>query len=747
MMDLEDKIDEEMSGELGDMVAELRAAKNARIESIGKLVTKRRDEAVSGRKATGIEQIWQEDEEYYIGIDDACRDHVSYLKSPSTVGGISRAPELSGNRCTAFFNVTRQFVDSGTARMADILLPNNDWNFAVKPSPVQDDLEKIAMELGGDPQQAADDKSARQREAQDKAEVSQKQIQDWLVECQYTAQVRQVIEDAGRIGTGVLKGPVPKIRKLRKTQEKDGKLALIISDSVAPVSKWVDPRNCFPDPNCGSDIQNGAYFIERDYFNARQLKDLKKDSSYLAEAIDSVLDEGPNKCNYCDGVRDPEAMTKDEDRFELWYYYGLVDLDGLDALNVDTKMAGGSKHSVPAIVVMVNETPIKAFLNPLSTGEYPFDFFPWQARNDSPWGIGIARQGRTPQDMINSAARSLMENGGLSKAPQLILRQKAIRPADNNWTLYGGKIWYATEEVDIRSVSDAFMSVNIPMMQQELNAIIELGYKMMEDATGIRFLLQGEQGSAPDTVGGMELLNRNASAGLRRLARMFDEKITEPHIRRYYVHLMEYGPEEAKGDVVIEAVGSTALVERDIQAIESLAILQMSINPAFGLDPEKAMTQVLIAKRMIPDKWQLTEEQKKAAAEQPPPADPAIEVAKIRSQTDLQIAQQREQTSQHKIQVDTDRDTVYVQAQTERDQATYTAKIEELRIKRELALLEYANKRDLTLDQIKADLAKETMRLTTQKELAGIKVGKAPQVATPAVEPPQHAPDGRAFQE
>ena len=43
----------------------------------------------------------------------------------------------------------------------------------------------------------------------------------------------------------------------------------------------------------------------------------------------------------------------------------------------------------------------------------------------------------------------------------------------------------------------------------------------------------------------------------------------------------------------IEAVGSSALVERDIQAMESMALLQLSVNAAFGLRNAHALEPVL----------------------------------------------------------------------------------------------------------------------------------------------------------
>ena len=62
-----------------------------------------------------------------------------------------------------------------------------------------------------------------------------------------------------------------------------------------------------------------------------------------------------------------------------------------------------------------------------------------------------------------------------------------------------------------------------------------------------------------------------------------------------------------------------------------------------------------------------------------------------------------------------------------------------------LAMLDYANRNQITIDTLKAKLADTTLKLQVQRELAGAD-GKGPQVATPPDEPPGRAPNGMAYQ-
>ena len=712
------RMDEE-SAEIAEVSSEEQEAQRlAVIESLGKQIGKKRDNAVRGRLLSGVETIWAEDEDYYHGIDDLNRNRVGMIKPAGVNGGLVRnSVDVDESRCTAFFNITGQFVDSAASRLGDILLPSGDWNFVVEPTSVPDNPETTLVQ------------------ADATVQAGETRIKDWLEECAYHGHVRRVIDDTARAGTGVLKGPVPEVCKKRGSMD------------IVPVSRWVDFWNCFPDPGCGDSIHDGDYFFERELISARKLRELKQDGvGFLDEMIDKVLDEGPGRRHYSDGFRVSGEETADDEPFEMWHGYCHVPKSSLEAAQVDCSDIDAKEDSVPVVVVLVNETVIKAFLNPLEDGSFPYDFMVWQRVKGSPWGIGIARKGRVAQDMLNAAARAMMDNAGLSASPMIIVRRGAIYPADGQWTLRARKVFIAKEESDTRPVSDSIQAINIPTMQAELSSVIETAYKMMEEATGVLYLLQGQQGSAPDTVGGMELLNRNASAPLRRLSRVFDEAITEPHIKRYYQWLLQYGEDAEKGDMVIKAVGTSALVEREVRAIETQQLLAASVNPAFGLSPEKTMTELLKMKRLTPERFMLDEQEKQDMAQQQAPPAPAVQAAQIRAQAQVEATHIKEQSTIQKAQIDSDRDTAYNDSLARRDQMNAELRMQELTLKRDLAMLDYANKKEITLEQVKAKLADKVMSLKVQKELAMMDA-RSDQVATPPNEPPGRADNGQAFYE
>lgn len=788
------EIAEMLPEEILQAMEQEKAKRLEQIEAIGQAIAKKRDEAVKGRSASGIEQEWAEDEEAYLGIDDANRgEGVAYKPTSHSGSAIIPRKGKGDGRSTVFLNITRPYTDAASARVADMLLPTDDKNWSIKPTPVPEIdsfLKKQTQQSAGalapapvppaggavppgmsgppQPPQQQDQIAMYVQEAMEimatarkQAEGAETQIEDWLVQCNWHAEMRKVIEDCSRIGTGIMKGPTPIKRKKMKTKEEGGAMSLSVEMKTDPASKRIDPWKFYPDPNCGESIHNGQYVFEVDDLTVRQLRDLRGTPGYLDEMIDKIIEEGPGKKNLDTTRRIGKERTNDDDLYQVWYFYGHIDRDDLELMNVDVDCC--KKDAIPAIVTLVNDSAIKAHLNPLDSGEFPYDVMPWQRRQGSWAGVGVSRQVRTPQKMINAGTRNMMDNAGLSGGPQIIIRRNAIEPVDGSWAMTPRKFWYAKEDADVRNVGDAIMAINIPNMQNELMNIINFALKMAEDVTGLPQIMQGQTGDAPDTVGGMTMLQNNASTVLRRIARTFDDCITEPHIRRYYEYLMMYGDDKYKGDFQIDARGSTALVERDLQ---NQAIMQMSnlvLNPAFGLSPSKWIVEAIKAQRLDPKKFEMTEEEKAQVAQQQQPEAPQVAAAKIRAEVDLKkkemeitadqgMSQQDAEIEKFKIQRDIDRDTVYVNAERERTISEHDGRMSELQMKLQLAQLDYAAKHQMTLEQVKASLAETAMKLRAQKELAmgsqlvDLHKHATPQVITPAVEPPGRAKPGEAFQ-
>ena len=701
-----------------------------RLQAFGQSMANQRDEWIRARYSYGVDKRWIEDEDQYNAKDNIAKQ-ASQMMTSVEQGYPVTTQMAKPHRSTVYIGMTRQKTNAAEARISDILLPTDDRNWGIKPTP-----KPKLMAMSRDTQMAGDRETgqplthpetgqplamrdiarASLEVARKKSDAMQLEIEDQLVECDYNGELRKVIHNSARLGTGVIKGPIVTNRTRKAWQpykDMQGNTIhqLDIVNEVTPASFSIDPRNVWPDPGCGDSIHNGKGIYEREQMTSRQVRDLAKQPGFMKDQIRKVLEEGPKKSVTFQELKDDDQRDIARDVYEMWSYWGDVDHDDLEAAGI--KLGNKDElRSVSACVVMINSTIVKAYLNPLEGGELPYDFYVWERVSDSVWGYGIPYLMRAQQKVLNAAWRQMMDNAGVTSGPQIIVKAGAIQPADKQWQLSARKIWFATDEVD--DVRKAFTAVEFNSHQGELSGIIKMAMELADMETGVPVIMQGEKGAAPDTVGGMQMLMNSANVVLRRLVKQFDDMVTRPHIRRYYDYNMMYNEdEEIKGDFSIDARGSSALLIRDIQNQAFLNLLAAGANPVYGvyLDTQKLFEKALQAQHIDPkdvfkseDELEKIKEQQKNPQEAP--SDPALAVAQLRGQIEMEKAKAQNAGDMAELQV---RQSI---AQQEGE-----IRMAEMQLTREIEMLKMANTQNLTLEQIKAKLADTAMRERGKKEL------------------------------
>ena len=750
----------EVDIEIMDPEAE-RQRQEEKLQAFGQGMAQQRDEWIRSRYSYGVDKRWLEDEDQYNARDNVNKA-ASQMMTSVEQGFPVTTQHAKPQRSTVFIGMTRQKTNAAEARLADILLPTDDRNWGIQPTPdpyllnmsrddrpadmglmqgaaapamnAQPVMPPQGMVGGampppqqpgqaltgpqGQPLRMKDVARSVMEMAQKKAHAMQNEIEDQLIECDYNSELRKVIHDAAVLGTGVIKGPIVTNRTRRAWQPYTDAMGnqiheIMVVDEISPASFRVDPRNVWPDPGCGESIHNGKGIYEREQLTPRQVRDLAKQPGFMKDQLRRVLEEGPKKSAIFQELKDEDQRDVARDVYEMWTYWGEVDHDDLEAAGVEV----GEKdelRSISACVVMINNTVVKAFLNPLDDGGIPYDFYVWEKVAGSVWGYGIPYLMRAQQKVLNAAWRQMMDNSGVTSGPQIVVKPSVIQPADKQWQLSARKIWYATDDMD--DVRKAFATFEFNSHQAELAGIIKMATELADAETGVPTIMQGEKGAAPDTVGGMQMLMNSANVVLRRLVKQFDDMITKPHIRRYYDYNMMYGEdEEVKGDFTIDARGSSALMIRDIQNQAFLNLLAAGANPVYGkyLDPKKLFEKALQAQHVDPAEVfkpeeeieQILEMEKQAASRGPGP-DPRIAAAQIRAQTDIQ-----------KVQAQNQGDMMELNTRLQIAQFNMQTRQQELQMQREIEMLKMANQQNLTLEQIKAKLADTAMRERGRKEL------------------------------
>lgn len=697
-----------------EVIAKVAAARAERLEAFGRVVQKMVDEAIDARDASGIESRWIEDLQQYYGYDskDGALRSLAERASDGVSGGARDIQRRT--RSKVVVNITRPKTNAAIARLADMLLPTDDKNWSIRPTPNPDlsadthDTETVLTQGGqpitkpdGSPLTVADAASAAIAEAAERAKRMERVIEDQLIECNYNAEFRKGLWDLCVLGTMILRGPYVKRYRQKQWTKTENGWAVTFVDKDAPAVVRVSPWNFYPDPACGGEIQNCRYTVEVDQWNAKMLRALRGQPGYLDDQINECLNEGPKQSRRTkrastQHIVPGEYATSDDAMFDVYIVHGEFTKGALEDAGVEGCECASDEERQDAVsgcVFLCNGRVIKAYLNPLDTGDLPYSVAVYERIEGQLFGAGVPFILRNPARVVIAGWRMMMDNAALSSGGQIVLNRKLVEPADGSWDLRGAKIWYARDGAqDVRAT---FATFTIDTRQQELQAIIDRALRFAEDESSLPALLEGQRGTAPEQVGSMTLLFNNANSVLRRLVKSIDDNITDPTITRMYDWNMQHNPdEEIKGDFQVDARGSSTLMQRDIQKQMLLQVANYVLHPLLGrfhknagFDWLKSMYEmnhidsksILVSEEEVPGILQQMQE-----AAQNQPQDPRVAVAQIQAQ----LAQEKLRATME---------------DAERERQFDAAKWE---LEYQLQMIKYANENRMKLEDVKTEMTK-----------------------------------------
>lgn len=683
-------------------------------QRFGAIVQGMVDEAVQARDASGIEGRWLEDLRQFYGSDWSLISGQGVVQTAISNAERAAQEPASGKqrqpRSRIQVNITRPKANAAMSRLADMLLPTDDRNWGLRPTPNPDlvadttDHETI-MTMAGKPMQKQDGSEvtlsdvavAAISEARKRCDAMQREIDDQLTECNYNAEFRKGLWDMAVLGTMILRGPTTRIQKKKRWGKgKDGKWQMAIQEREAPATERVSPWNFYPDPACGGDIRNARYVVEKQEFNRKTLRGLRGQPSFLDDAIAECLNEAPATAK-ARGVKDRRFMLgeydfRDDLIYEVFMVHGEFDKGQLADAGVEECECEDEDDRLTPVsgcVLVCNGRVIKAHLNPLDSGDIPYDVAVYERIEGQVFGVGVPFVLRNPSRVVIAGWRMAMDNSALSGGVQVVVNKKLVEPADGQWTISGTKVWQAKDGTE--DVQKAFNLHQVGSRIPEIMQVIERALQFAEDESSMPAIMEGSQKQAPEQVGVANLLNNNANTVLRRLVKEVDDNITDPHITRYYDWNMQYSEkEEIKGDYSVDARGTSVLLVRDGQRQVLMQIGQFVLHPMLGrfhkrsgFDWLKSMYEsnhvdhsaILIDDSEVEGVLQQMAEEAKKAQENP--QDPRIAVA----QMNAQVKQQELQLDAEEGQRDREHD------------------MEITRMKLELAYFEYSEKKGITLEQ------------------------------------------------
>lgn len=676
------------------------------------------------RRKSATEQRW---------LDNLRAFHGRYDEQTET--------EFKGSqKSRAYVKITRKKSNSWEARLSALLFPTDEENWDIRPTPVPSLHEnakqavqaaeqmvaqansaqnpEAAQQMAGQAQQALDTAGQAKeamKEVVRRGEAMRREMHDQLVECDYAAECRMVIRDAVRLGTGILKGPLAGDHQRGQWLNIDGQYTYKRETDPAPIYKWVDPWSYFPDMSAIRP-EDREFEFERHLWSAKDLRRLVRERGFSRDAVRSLIEERTvghiltdTSISYLASLRAITGATDViKDRFVGWEYHGPLTCEDvailLRAMGRDDEAAEYEANEDPlielrVIVYFCEDKVLKiAPAYPLDSGESLYSLFTFEESEASMFGYGVPEIMADSQKSLNGAWRMALDNAALSVGPQVFLDRDIVEPANRDWTLTPRKIWYKKKGASMAQ-GVVLETKAIENNVQEIMNIVELSRRFIDDETALPVQAEGELTDNPNiTATATNFMSMASNITFRRVVKNFDDGITTPSIRRLYDWNMQHNSrEDIKGDMKVDARGSTALLQRELQSQMLLNVAQnWSSHPVLGpaIKTHEAITEALRSAMIQPETILKPKEeyeaaqaasaqaQQEAAQQQ---ADPNNNPAVIAANVRLRAAQ---------VDADSRMQVAQIQRETELIQLAqkYDIEIEELRTRLDLKAMDIDHK-------------------------------------------------------
>ncbi|WP_062260380.1 portal protein [Endozoicomonas arenosclerae] len=592
-----------------------------------------------------------------------------------------------------FRNETRPKCRVASAQLSKMLLPTDDRNFGVEPTPVPDaEGRELSKEQANKIKEAS-------KEA---AEKMQRQIDDDFTESGYHEKCRKIIKDAVKTGTGIIKGPVI-VNRTRQAwvKSEDGEHVLQSVVEPRPGIEYVSPWNFYPDMSACA-LEDAEFIFEKLPWTKRKLREFAKLEGVNQEAVKELLNGGAQSTHssikdYTNELREITGVSSimRKSLYDIWLYTGPVTRDELIVCGCEFE-EDDDQEEYDALIWFANGKVLKAVINPLDTGEYDYSVFCWEEDDSCIFGFGVPYQLRHPQKGTNAAWRMLFDNAGLSAGPQIVIDESAVEPVNGVWKLEPRKIWRKKQNLS-EGHNTPFEVHNIDCNQPMLAALLDLTGQAGDEEANIPLIAQGEQDSATTkTMGGMQLLANAALTVFQEPVKHFDDGVIRTMVKRFYDYQMQYGSDSSiKGDYQIKARGSSVLLLREVQAQALMQFLSLAQNDPeirkrtdfSKLVPEIKKAMQMTAAGIVIDEDQVKANEKESGQQQ----DPNIMAAQIQLQLKKKEMEFKQQLELRKLDQD-----------------------------RELRMYAIAAANDMKLNELEQKLGIEEQKIQAQRDIAAL---------------------------
>tara|TARA_A100001388_G_scaffold143292_1_gene106321 strand:- start:2925 stop:4967 length:2043 start_codon:yes stop_codon:yes gene_type:complete len=424
--------------------------------------------------------------------------------------------------------------------------------------------------------------------AQNRVDKMKVTIQDQFVHGGWPESFNDFITDLVTYPCAFLKGPVVRRQRRIKYDQTSDLTTVVADEIIAPEFERVDPFDIYPEPGIAN--INDGYLFEHHKLSRSDLADLIGVPGYDDDAIRHLLDLGENE--YGSWITQDFEYTKEQEEnkyyshrrpttmFDALEFWGKVSGQMLVEWGMDEEMIPDPAKEYDANVWLIGNYVIKAVLNYDPLGEKPYAKTSFIKAPGAFWGKGIPEIIEDVQNVCNAAARSLVNNMGISSGPQVEVNLERIPPNEDITQLHPWKIWQVTND-PLGANAPAVRFTQPEDNANTLAAIYDKFAKLADDHSGIPSYVTGDlnvQG-AGRTASGLSMLMGSAGKGIRQVVMHIDNDVIKPILQRIFLYNMRYNEDESiKGDLAIVPKGAVNLAVKETVNIRRIEFLNATGN-------------------------------------------------------------------------------------------------------------------------------------------------------------------------
>lgn len=507
------------------------------------------------------------------------------------------------DRSKAYPKVVRWKVIGTIARLLQMLFPQTEKNYGLKPSPMpnlstvqlQQVLDQLVQAKAGDGDPTQVELTSEEIEkavvdfAKGKAARMELKVDDDLAEMEYITLVRKVVFSAVLYNIGVLKGPlhVPYKQRTWNKNPNTGRYEAQEVTKLKPLFEFLPVWNYYPDMSAVSlDKQDGEF--ERHIMTREQIEDLAKRPDFLVDTITTWLEQHKTGNHIpepweTEMKAEPKSdrtnvATGDGRKYVTLAYDGAVTGHELRAAGVEIKDADLGK-TFRGDVWLLDNVVIKAKIALLGDQIRRHHVFVFEEDDLSLLGNGQVDTLRDSQLSIAEAARMSLDEASIG-GENLEVNVDLLAPG-MTYEQASYKVWKREGE-GASATYPAVRQVARSSRITELMSLVQMFTEFANNESGLPPPSMGDVSGggseALRTQGNASMFLGAAALPIRDTVRNFDT-FTISVISALVKWNAKYAPDDSRdGDHDVIARGSTSLIAKEVLA-QSLDQFKVTLDP------------------------------------------------------------------------------------------------------------------------------------------------------------------------